>query len=88
LVAQPYVQVKGVHIALCCKHINNFKCIRLSIVRYIVLARTAILHKRSNNLRCHAIRGRDQTLHKINIVFLNRNLDQNMPKMRYFWKKM
>jgi len=27
-------------------------------------------------------------LRKINIVFLSRNLDQNMPKMRYFWKKM
>jgi len=44
LVSQPYsVQVKGgppflcssiAYTALCCKHINNFKCIWLSILRY------------------------------------------------------
>jgi len=59
----------------------------ISNVYVVVLARTAILHKYSNNLHCRAICGRDQTLQKVNIVFLNRNLDQNMPKMRYFWKK-
>jgi len=40
--------------ALCCKHINNFKSIQLSILRYS-FARTVNLHKRKLVITCAAV---------------------------------